>query len=544
MVSPMREKRAWPPRDKDADGETVAAFEATVAVVKETVVRSGEVLVSAKEDLSDHQRWLKAQTAAVEAGRERHERWLQRQRERQEALERREQKRARRRAMRQAGVQAVKNVVLSAVLAVRSAIWSVASRIVAGLNFIDHQAWRALVWVATSLRNLALSTFHAIQRTLLYVGHAAQAALFYVVQAAQAALFYVVQAAQAAFLSLRRATVVGASRIAAKAQASAPALTNSTSIAFGGLAARTRDASRSARRGLAAAASFAAAKAATVTQTATETLTPLARRVSTEVYARTPALWDGVGRAGVAVRRHAGEGAARAQAFLPSIKAPRVRLQNAVSLPAWARGIDLSQMLIIAGALLLVCGGLMLGGGLMLRAGTPSKVVAEASPAESLGWYFEHKDLPLAERSIFISSVTPQGVRIKGFSIGGENISDKQVSSLSGVIKPDVHGQELKLELIVEKPGDTDVTVASPEPAVAIPPDTVAPEGPFKFVFRFPGAEDNEGMTPQEVITGSGGLLLKVHYEVDGKEKTFIQYLPSTLLEEQLSELAAEAKGS
>src|SRR6476660_1006645 len=95
-------KRAWPPREKDGESAESAAFEAAVAVVKETVVRSGEVLVSAKEDLSDHQRWLKAQTARVEADRERHDRWLQRQRDRQEALERREQKRSRRRARRQA----------------------------------------------------------------------------------------------------------------------------------------------------------------------------------------------------------------------------------------------------------------------------------------------------------------------------------------------------------------------------------------------------------------------------------------------------------
>src|SRR3989337_602058 len=105
MVSPMREKRVWPPQDKDSDGETVAAFEAAVAVVKETVVRSGEVLVSAKEDLSDHQRWLKVQTAAVQVDRERHDRWLQRQRDRQEALKRREQKRTRRRGMRPAAVR-------------------------------------------------------------------------------------------------------------------------------------------------------------------------------------------------------------------------------------------------------------------------------------------------------------------------------------------------------------------------------------------------------------------------------------------------------
>src|SRR3990170_8578464 len=119
MVSPMREKRVWPPQDKDSDGETVAAFEAAVAVVKETVVRSGEVLVSAKEDLSDHQRWLKIQTAAVEAGRERHDRWLHRQQERQESLARREQKRARRRLMRQAALRSVRDAVWAAIIAVR-----------------------------------------------------------------------------------------------------------------------------------------------------------------------------------------------------------------------------------------------------------------------------------------------------------------------------------------------------------------------------------------------------------------------------------------
>jgi hypothetical protein len=90
MASPLREKRTWPPREKDADSAESAAFEATVAVVKETVVRSGEVLTSAKEDLSDHKRWLEAQRAAVQADRARHERWLQKQQEKQEALERRE----------------------------------------------------------------------------------------------------------------------------------------------------------------------------------------------------------------------------------------------------------------------------------------------------------------------------------------------------------------------------------------------------------------------------------------------------------------------
>ena len=113
MASPLREKRTWPPREKDADSAESAAFEATVAVVKETVVRSGEVLVSAKEDLSDHKRWLEAQRAAVQADRARHERWLQKQQEKQEALDRRERTKRRRQLMRQNAMRAVENAAFA-----------------------------------------------------------------------------------------------------------------------------------------------------------------------------------------------------------------------------------------------------------------------------------------------------------------------------------------------------------------------------------------------------------------------------------------------
>src|SRR6185312_2332624 len=162
MVSPMREKRAWPPRERDADAEAVAAFEQTVAVVKETVVRSGEVLVSAKEDLNDHQRWLKVQTAQVAADRERHDRWLQRQREQQEAHERREQKRARRRRMRQAVVGSVTGAIAAVVFAVRSAIWSVVAKTMAGLNYIDATAASGLRFVGRKLRDLVLYVAGAV----------------------------------------------------------------------------------------------------------------------------------------------------------------------------------------------------------------------------------------------------------------------------------------------------------------------------------------------------------------------------------------------
>ncbi len=133
MASP---KRSWPP-DRDNDVETAAAFEAAVAVVKASVARSGEVLSSAKEDLSDHQRWLKAQAAAVESDRERLAKWLQRQRERQEAHERREQVRARRKAKRQAVVHGVRDRVAGALFAVRMGVFRSVATVAGGLHAID-----------------------------------------------------------------------------------------------------------------------------------------------------------------------------------------------------------------------------------------------------------------------------------------------------------------------------------------------------------------------------------------------------------------------
>ncbi|MEX1059603.1 MAG: hypothetical protein WED13_01125 [Methyloceanibacter sp.] len=500
----MREKRVWP-QDKDSDGETVAAFEAAVAVVKETVVRSGEVLVSAKEDLSDHQRWLKVQTAAVEADRARHDRWLHRQRERQEALERREQRRTRRRAMRQAAVRSIRNAVSAASLAVRSALWLLTAKTIAGLNYIDALAASGLAWVGARLRDLVLHMARAVWGGLLVAGRMARSLA----------------------LSIWILLSAGFSRIAAKVHALAPPVGNFLSLCFGGLAARAHDVSRSVGRGCAASFSWLSARADVLTRSAGEALAPAFSVISAKVYALAPSLSERIGH-------YARGGAARAERLWA--KAPRVDAENAVSLPQRVGRIDLSQMLIIAGALLLVCGGLMLGGGLILRASTPFQIAA-ASGSEPIAWLFQHKGLPIEERSVFAVAVTPEGVRIKGFSIGGVNMSDDQsLGSVGGVIKPDLQGHDLKLAVSVERSGDDAVGAQADE--------LIPPQVPFKLVFPFPAAAPNGGMTPHDVLAAYGGLMLKVHYEVAGKQKTFIQYLPQSLLEEQLAEILAEAKGS
>ena len=40
------------------------------------------------------------------------------------------------------------------------------------------------------------------------------------------------------------------------------------------------------------------------------------------------------------------------------------------------------------------------------------------------------------------------------------------------------------------------------------------------------------------------GLLLKLSYELDGKQRSIIQYLPPDLLKSQLDEVSAEADDS
>jgi hypothetical protein len=200
-------------------------------------------------------------------------------------------------------------------------------------------------------------------------------------------------------------------------------------------------------------------------------------------------------------------------------------------------------MLIIAGTLLLVCGGLMLGGGFMLRAKTPSEPVMAATPSEPIAWLFEHTDFPIDERSVFDYAMTPEGLRVKGFAIGGVNMSEGSISSLSATVKPDLHEESITLNVIVGHPDAAGVQASEAATAGAVA-EIIPAQAPFKLVFLFPGAEGTGGMMPEEVVKQSGGILLKVRYEIGGKQKSYIQYLPPVLLEEQLAELKAGAKGS
>jgi hypothetical protein len=102
------------------------------------------------------------------------------------------------------------------------------------------------------------------------------------------------------------------------------------------------------------------------------------------------------------------------------------------------------------------------------------------------------------------------------------------------------------------------VTIDMPkgEASLAHPPEASAAEANaagivpahsvFRLIFPFPEEPglEQQGVTPEEVVHTFGGLMLKVHYDVAGKEKAFMHYLSPAMLKEQLSEIEASAKGS
>jgi len=226
----------------------------------------------------------------------------------------------------------------------------------------------------------------------------------------------------------------------------------------------------------------------------------------------------------------------------------------AVQSKAWAQtrvqtgDVDLSRMMIIAGAVLLVCGGLLVGGGLLLRSGggTAATPVAEEEPGNGIVWAFQETDRSLPERAVFTLSGSPASFRINGLSVGGTNLSDQPLTAVEAVLKPDVKRPDLKLTLEVDTKSAPAGEGAREAGAFHIVPEATVPAGAnFRLVFAFPpeAVDGEDGITVEEYFESYGGLLLKLRYEIDGTQKSLIQYLPPDLLKAQLDEVSGEAAG-
>ncbi len=631
MASPMRKKRAWSTREDDAESKETAAFEATVAAAKDTAAKSGAFLSSANEDLTDHHRWLRAQSAAVERDRQRHERWLQRQRDQRFALAKKERVRRRRQLMRQRAILATRHAVVAGLLFVRSWIAFAFAKIGAGFKFVGTTIGRGFAYIgrqiatgaqwmgaklglAASEAGKSLSAGSSLIASKIGMGLSAAGAKSSVLagatgRSASSGFSHLAAKASALGAASKRGLASGYRWSATRAAAASPAVY--TQLAKFGRRAEHFARTRSAGAERISPPEMQTSPAASVHvievygphkdivelfgRRANDPWTPeISKNLSAgEVYgpfyegfwvegaspnephqaasrlgsraggesalsswgngaagsagALATQARSAAGQAGAWTRTQAGRvGAwAGAQPWAKTESWARAKARA----EAWTRtrDIDLSQMMIIAGAVLLVCGGLLVGGGLLMRAGARTTTVADLAPEETFSgitWTFNEPELPLPERAVFTLSGTPESFRINGLSVSGVNNSDQPLTGLQGVLKPDVQRPDLKLSLQVDKKQTPSGEGAAPQTAV-VAPGTVPAHTPFRLVFPFPaeamGGED--GITVDEFFDSYGGLLLKLRYEIEGVEKSVIQYLGPDLLKDQLDEVSAPVAG-
>jgi hypothetical protein len=201
---------------------------------------------------------------------------------------------------------------------------------------------------------------------------------------------------------------------------------------------------------------------------------------------------------------------------------------------AWSRAKDTSsrQRLTIAGALILIVAGLVIGGNLLLRTGTPA---ADQDPAGPIVWGFEAPDEPLADRIVFTLTGRPEDMRINGLLIRAENISVGPLTSVEGVIRPDTQRPDLKLILDVDHSSQPDPEEVDIDITSSIMTDTIPAQAPFHLIYAFSG----DGLSTEEFIDTYGGLTLNVRFEVDGKQRAVIQYLSPEMLRAQLDDIVA-----
>lgn len=633
MASPMRKKRAWSSREEDAESKETAAFEASVAAAKDTAAKSGAFLSSVKEDLTDHQRWLRAQSAAVERDRQRHERWLQKQREQQLAAANRERTRKRRQLARQRAFKSVQQALLNG----GALVWSwnvfVVSQIVDGSKFLGASIAHGIAygvqqiqaggrWIEAQLGFAARKAGEGFSSGVSWSGATARRSA----RASAAALSSgAALVASKLGRSLSAASGTGGGLALAATKASALGAAGQRGFASGvrwskeraialapavyarvvevrrraGHLTRTRAADADEviflpppgasvhvievygphaegaklfgrpandpwkpsdvppvpeiygpfREGFFAGSAlpneqhYETDDAASVSARADgPSFAQQAGAQATALAVQGRVLAD---RAGVHIRIQADRLRAWAETR------PWAKTEAWAGVEAWARtrGFDLSQMMIIAGAILLVCGGLLLGGGLLMRGDGRAPTVANIAPEETFSgitWAFAEPSLSLPERAVFTLSGTPESFLINGLSITGFNQADQPVTGLEGVLKPDVQRPELKLALKVESLPVPDGSKGETGVATALPaPGTVPAHTPFRLVFPFPpeATSGEDGITVEEFFDSYGGLLLTLRYEIDGVEKSVIQYLDPAMLKAQLDEVSAEAAG-
>ena len=362
-------------------------------------------------------------------------------------FERREQKRARRRAKRQAAARTIKDrgigrdlhalcsAVSSAIYAVRSAVWLVGGQDDRRPELHRCGGGKRLRWCGRAARDL-----------VLHVAGLSGAACSLPAE----------RRALSPSLSGSLLSAGVCARSAPRCTLSRPRSAISFRSASADLPPEPGMFRAQSAEGLAPAFSCLSAKADVLTRSAGEALAPALRLDRRKGHALAPSLSDRIGQGAGSAAGHTAKGrrrrASRALLWRRVKEAPRVEAENAVSLPRRVRGIRSEPDAHHRGS--------SLAGLRRPDAGRRPHAARKhaISDRRRLGVRADRMAFRAHELSRSRSvrclpfAVTPEGVRIKGFSIGAVNMSDDQsLGAVGGVIKPDLHGHDLELALTVEK---------------------------------------------------------------------------------------------
>jgi len=201
---------------------------------------------------------------------------------------------------------------------------------------------------------------------------------------------------------------------------------------------------------------------------------------------------------------------------------------KATGLPPNAKlaGFGLSQLVNFGGALLVVCGALLIAGSLDLllgkRVAESSPLAAESSPGAHIVWLFDGSP----NRSIFVTRPLEGTTWIEGLAISGENTSDQTLTAVQGVIKADT-GKQIRLGVSVagsQNLADTQNVLSGSK---------------FTLEYAFPaGASRRQtGMPAEEFLSTYGGMIFRFSYTTAGVQKTLIEYFSPSRLKAQLADI-------
>jgi hypothetical protein len=271
----------------------------------------------------------------------------------------------------------------------------------------------------------------------------------------------------------------------------------------------------------------------------------IARNIALQVWKRsvTPIIRFGAAtlayvpvQLATACRSRAGAGAIVRDNWRRQIGAPLSKVAKARRLlpDTELAGLHLSRSLSFAGALL-VCGALSTAGGVIFlsgkltnnsRAGEIAFLSgnrAESSRESPIVWL--HDGRP--GRSIFVTRRLAGATWIEGLAIRGENASNQTLTGIQGTIKTD-SGEEIKLSVSM------DGSQGKQMDAQNVPSGS---EFTLEPAFQPDATREQTGMPAEEFLSKYGGMIFSVSFATAGVQTTLIEYLSTSKLRAQLSDM-------